>query len=456
MIKSTIGQSVRFTCRVVSCSVLLVGMFGSAVMAQSATSLETQDRKVTVKPGETFSSIVLRELDTLGPWVEIAKYNKIVSPDNLKPGDVVVIPAHLLRLKNYATVIYVKRSVSHYDSVKNAKAELSKGTRIHRGDLIETDQSGFVSVSFNGGTSVNIQPESKMKITALECVDFKSACKIDLESVKGKLGINVQSVGFEKPTVFNIETPYASAAVRGTEFDFDVTEDGNVLGVTDGNVEITYNGANSSIDEGKGVLAGDGRSINDLFDLLKQPELVLGDDVTLISSEDIINWQPVDDAASYLIDFALSESMSDILISSSETNTFTKPVLPQGEIYISARAVATNGLRGFSNQKKLFSVDIDTESESPDLDVVLAGNEMQVTASDGSGADVEIKIGNSLQTIENEEYILVDQVHRISAGESLKLEIDRTRDWYLQGRNIIDEDTVSPYGLLYVFEETGG
>ena len=456
MIKSTLGQSVLFAYRKMRLSVLAAGMFGTVVLAQSVIAADAQDYKVTVKAGETFSNIVVRELNTLSPWEVVAEYNNLASPDELKPGDVIVIPAHLIRLKNFATVVYVKRNVTHYNSITNSKSELRKGDRIHRGDQIETDETGFVSVSFNGGTSVNIQPVSKMKVAALECVDSDDTCEIDLETFKGTLGVNVQSVGFKNPTEFNIKTPYASAAVRGTEFDFDVTDDGNILGVTEGTVEIAYNGASNNINESQGVLAGEGRSINDVFDLLKQPELALHDDVTLISSEDIISWQPVAQAASYRIDFASSESMADVLTSSSETNTFIRPVLPQGEIYVAARAVANNGLRGLISQKKLSSVAIDTESESPILDIELSGNEMQITASDGASNDIEIKIGNSLQSISNSEFIVADQVHRIDAGETLKLEIDRTKEWYLQGRSVINESTVSPYGLLYVFEETGG
>lgn len=434
-------------------------VFVSSVSAQnnnpSSSPVEFKDLPVTVEPGDTFSRILSRELKSLDGWGEVARYNKLESPDNLKPGDVIVIPAELLRLRNYATVVFVKGVAQIQSLSDDGVAELKKGDRIYSGDLIKTDEDGFVSVSFNGGTSVNIQPESAMKINVLQCVEPEDACEISLESGEGQLGLDVQSVGFEKPTVFNIVTPYASAAVRGTRFDFDIS-DGNALGVTEGTVEISINGASNAIDIGKGVLAGAGRSIDELFDLLEEPELALRDDASRVSDEDIINWQSVDDAATYIIAYAPSESMVDAFTSLSLSDTFTKPELPPGEAFISARAVADNGLRGFTSKKKLVSVAIDDRVDAPLLDIVLSENEMEITAPGAPGDTVEVKIGNAIATLEDGVYVVTSQIIEMSGGETATLEVDRSQEWYLQGRNVIDESTVSPYGLLYFYERNGG
>lgn len=463
MIISALGQSARLAGNVARISALAAGLFATVAFSQSADqsggqtgkTAEFQDLSITVETGDTFSDIISRELNSLDAWGEIARYNKLESPDNLKPGDTIVIPAEILRLKNYATVVFVKGAARHHITANNSKVDLSKGDRIYSGDLIETLKDGFVSVAFNGGTSVNIQPDSTMKINILECVDRELACEINLESGKGQLGLDVQSVGFKKPTVFSINTPYASAAVRGTSFDFDIN-DGNVLGVTDGTVEISINGLRNDIGIGKGVLAGEGRSINDVFDLLKQPELMLRDDMNRISSEDMINWDAMNGAANYLIAYARSESMQDIHSTISLPGTFTKPELPPGEFFISGRAVASNGLRGFINTKKLVSVGVDEAAEPPTLDITVSENELSLTASGSSDDNVEVKIGNAMETIDATEFIVASQVVFMKGGETRTFEIDSTRDLYLQSRKVLDAETVSPYGLLYFIEKTGG
>ena len=451
-------QSRRLTAGFVTAAGLILasGMFASATWAQSADETsEFQDLPITVQSGDTFSAILARELNSLDAWGDVARYNKLQSPDTLSPGDVIVIPAEVLRLRNYATVVYVKGSALLHERATDSKSDAEKGDRIYLGDVIETDDDGFVSVSFNGGSSVNIQPDSNMEITILECVDRDEACEIGLQSAKGQLGLDVQSVGFEKPTVFNIDSPYASAAVRGTRFDFDVNN-GNVLGVTEGTVEISYNGLSNSINIGKGVLAGEGKSINDVFDLLQPPEPVLLEAVSRISKEDIINWQAVEDAASYLIAYAPSESMQDALISRSEAGTFTKPELQPGELFVSIRAIATNGLRGFTFKKKIVSVALDADAESPLLDIGLNEDEMQITVPGSASDEFELKIGNTLETIDTDEYVVANQIHSIRGGETLTLEVDRARQWYVQGRKVVNTTTVSPYGLLYFVEGNGG
>jgi len=458
MNSSTLWDSARrydakYRSAVVRSCVVAAGLFASsAAIAQGTTEAEIQDLLITVESGDTFSGIISRELKSLDAWGEIAKYNKLGSPDDLKPGDVIIIPAEVLKLRNYATAVFVKGNAILHNSAKDTKTELKKGDRIYAGDLIETDENGFVSVSFNGGTSVNIQPDSTMKINVLDCIDRELACEIDLRSESGQLGLDVQSIGFEKPTEFNIDSPYASAAVRGTRFDFDVNE-GNVLGVTEGTVEISLNGIRNDIKIGKGVLAGQGRSINDLYDLLVKPPFRLRDDFNRISSEDIINWDAVDSAEKYLVTYSAAESMKSPLTSLTIDKTFTLPDLPAGEFFVGGRAVDSNGLRGFTGVRKLQSVDIDSKVAAPELEILIRDTQMQITPSGSATDDVEVKIGNSIENIDSGEYIVTNQVHHLKGGESITVEIDAAKQWFMQTRKVVDSNTVSPYGLLYFFDK---
>jgi len=413
-----------------------------------------QDLAITVESGDTFTGIITRELKSLDAWGTVARHNNLDSPDNLKPGDVIIIPAEVLRLRNYATVVYVKGTAVHHNQAKNTRANVLKGAKIYPGDSIETAKDGFVSMSFKGGTSVNIQPDSELKIKVLECIDTEEACEIDLGSNAGKLELDVKSVGFSKPTVFSIDTPYASAAVRGTSFDFDINE-GNVLGVTEGIVEISINGSSNQVNLGKGVLAGEGRSINELFDLLLKPNMRLRDGTHRVSDEDIISWESVTDADKYLLAYAQSESMQDIVTSATEEKTISKPNLSPGEYYLTNRAVDRNGLRGFNSKHKLIAAAIDEKAVAPELEIEVSGSQMKITAS-GSPSDIaEVQVGNLVVTVNEAEYLLGLSQQVIKGGESITVEYDPAKEWYLQSRKVVDETTVSPYGFLYFLDKSG-
>jgi len=294
-----------------------------------------------------------------------------------------------------------------------------------------------------------------MKIDVLECIDRESACAIKLRSEKGQLGLDVQGSGFAKPTVFSIDSPYANAAVRGTRFDFDV-DNGNALGVTEGSVEISFNGVSNEIKEGKGVLTGDGRSITDLYDLLARPEFNLDDEITYVSSEDVISWNATNGAASYLIAFDRNESLQSPLLSSKETNTYIKPELPAGDFFISGRSVDTNGLRGFTSKNVIRSVAIDEQIDSPEIEVQIDGAEMKITAPGSPADNFEVSIGNAVVVVDGIEYIVSQDIRRLKGGESTTVDIDPAKQWYLKSRKIVNRNNVSPYGLLYFFDKTGG
>ena len=248
--------------------------------------------------------------------------------------------------------------------------------------------------------------------------------------------------------------PYASAAVRGTRFDFDIN-DGNVLGVTEGKVEITYNGNRSDVDIGKGVVVADGGSIGQQIDLLGKPEIRLSDDQDKVSSEDVISWEVVSGAEKYLVTYASSESMQDVVASIDNVDNVTRPELPVGEYYLSTRAVDANGLRGFSAHKKIAVVKLDDGTQAPDLDIQVTDTEMQVKAPESASNTTEVKIGNALVEINSREYVVSTNTYLLAPGQQITIPIDSSKDWYLQNRAVMSADTVSSYGFLYVFEAPG-
>jgi len=453
IIRCAISRSISLAGKATRTCLIAAGLLGwsMSVHAQSDSAQDgIQDLRITVESGDTFTGILSRELQSLDAWGEVASYNKLLSPDNLKPGEVLVIPADVIRRKNFATVVFVKGIATHLSAETETEQPVTKGAKVFLGDMIETDRTGFVSISFNGGSSVNIQPESTMTISLLDCTDRELACKINLKSSKGQLGLDVRNVGFSKPTVFSIDTPYASAAVRGTKFDFDI-DDGNSLGVTEGEVAIALNGVSNNIPVGKGVLAGEGRSINDVFDLLGEVEMHLNDDKNFVSSQDLISWNALTDADRYLIAYATSEGMQDVVSSLTAADNMIRPDLSTGDYFISSRGVASNGLRGFTTKKKISLVSVDETVTPVDLNIEVSGTEMRISAPDAS-AVTEVRVGNELKEIDSVEYLVSTNSYMLDPGQDLTIPIDLAKDWFVRGRSLVAEDVVSPYGFLYVFE----
>ena len=439
--------------RKLACAVPLFFAVSTTTNAQLASvdsKVAKADLHVVVKSGDTLTTIIKRELGSLDLWQQVVQVNALDAPDKLSPGDLIVIPWEMLQTRNYAKVVFLKGRVALQRNGNKEALVLRKGDRIYIGDTIKTGDEGFVSLSFKGESQVNIQPDSDVELHELECFDVKRACEIKLKTTTSDMKIDVDNVGFSQPTKFSIETPYATAAVRGTEFDFS-TKDGNILGVTEGVVQITANEVSSRVPIGKGALAGEGRSVDVLFDLLSEPQF---DDIPRVSAQDQITWQPVAEAEKYSVVIATSESLSDV-IRSFDTNrpTFTAPAIAAGQYFVGTRAIAANGLKGFEAVKRVDQVKLDNTAVAPEMEIELSGN--TITIKPAGQVSSEIHIGNRLEIVDDREVVADFKSYDVRAGSTLELEVDPNSDIYLTSRAIVNNNTVSPYGNLYELKARG-
>ena len=440
--------------RTVACAApLFVAIHSTSAKAQDAEEPGSKTRKtdlnVVVKPGDTLTSIVLREMGSLDYWARLAEHNKLDAPDKLSPGDKIEFPWELLQFRNFAKVVFVKGTVTLQRKGESEVSALEKGTKVYIGDIIKTSENGFASLTFKGESLVNIQPDSHMLMQELECFDVKLACEIELQTDQGQMKLDINNVGFTKPTKFSIDTPYATAAVRGTVFDF-ATLEGNILGVTEGEVEISVNENSSKVPLGKGTLAGEGQSISVLYDLLGKPEYK---DFLRVSAQDVISWSPLEKAENYKVVVASTASMTDVIRSTRTSQTLLQALPDPGTYYISTRGIAKNGLQGFRANQRIDQVKIDDSVDAPELEMELSENTLTIKAVGDN--TTEIHIGDSLTKVDDLEQLVDFKSYDISAGDSLTLQVDTSKDIFLISRAVINGSTVSSYGNLYEFKKAG-
>ncbi len=81
---------------------------------------------------------------------------------------------------------------------------------------------------------------------------------------------------------------------------------------------------------------------------------------------------------------------------------------------------------------------------------------MKITALGSPADDVEVNIGNAIVIDSGIEYIMSREIQQLKGGETTTVNIDPAKEWYIKSRKIVNESTVSPYGLLYFFDKTDG
>ncbi len=427
----------------------LMLMLSATVVAAAEIKSIAQDIKVVVKTGDNLTTIVKQVMGAAEFWEEVAQANQISSPNALKPGQVIVFPGELVQQRNFARVVFSKGRAQLTRLGSEAGVPVDKGARVFLGDVITTGEDGFVSLSFAGESLINVQPDSRIQIVEFDCFDTEKSCVVNLSADEGQMNFDIRNIGFKKPPLYSIETPYASAAVRGTRFDVDVL-DGSVLGVTEGAVRVTASGGLvADLPMGKGTLAGEGRSVTTIYDLLKQPEY---SEHVRFSAEDYVTWTPIDNARSYKYVIAENESLSDVIVSGSTDSTFINMLSEPQQFYLATRALDENGLKGFRAVQRIDQVDIDENASAPELEIELSDNQLIIVNS--GEVTSEIHIGDALEPVDELSQLLRYDAYDLDAGKTLELEVESEGDIYIISRAVLGSSAVSPYGNIYEFKRS--
>ena len=177
-----------------------------------------------VKNGDNLYKICEKILENPEDWRWVAMVNRIKNPRMIFPGQKLIIPTRLLMgVPVDGIVTFVKGDASI--KLKNAQEwkTLQLNDTITQGDRIRTGAASAIEITFENDFSIFLRPGTTLEITAAR---KKSAVyllyKLFLDIGKTISRIK-KSTG--KETRFEIQTPSAVAAARGTEFRAGVDSD---------------------------------------------------------------------------------------------------------------------------------------------------------------------------------------------------------------------------------------
>ncbi len=182
----------------------------------------------------------------------LLQYNSISNGAILGAGDAVRIPlAWLKRQPQPAKASTVSGTVQLISGNTGRKIRLTEGTLIQVGDEI-LSASGTATIELADGSEVRISPNSRLIFNRL--TQYGKAGMVDtrLRLNHGEIHTRVKPV-MEGGARFEIETPSAVAAVRGTAFALQTSTKGTSLQVTEGEVDFGAPGKTQRIPAGFGA-----------------------------------------------------------------------------------------------------------------------------------------------------------------------------------------------------------
>jgi hypothetical protein len=244
----------------------LLGLAAGGVSA-AATSA---DFAYVIRDGDNPWNLTQRYLKDVSYWPRIQQYNRITEPRRMRPGTRLLIPRQWLRLRTRE----VRLDAVHGDVIvigaDGQRGTAAAGQRLSVGAQVLTGETGSAALGFSDGSRVQLRPGSELKVRQSADFAVGAGAWVRLDLVRGSL----ESLVLPRrgaASRFEIETPSAVAAVRGTRFRIHADAAGTRNEVIEGRVAFGNDRGERQLAAGQGAAAERGRPVTPPRALLPAP-----------------------------------------------------------------------------------------------------------------------------------------------------------------------------------------
>jgi len=272
------------------------------------------------------------------------EHNKLRDKDQIAPGQVIRIPENWM--KEDANSI----TLSHVEGDVQSKGQpLRAGAKLAPGDDFKTGRDGYVTIKLSDGSTLVLQPGSDMAIEGVKKSPLAPAADAQFTLKNGRVEATVTKRN-PNGARFEVRTPIAVAAVRGTKFRVVADEEKKTATseVVEGTVQVNDTGNLGSVAvlEGFGTKVTEGQAPLAPRALLPAPRLWTG--IRLWVRRPVrLNFTRLAGAVNYRLVVARRADFADVI---SETllanNEIVLPDLENGAYFLKVRGIDDLGLEG--------------------------------------------------------------------------------------------------------------
>lgn len=331
--------------------VVLVFLMTGVVMTAVARA---EDFVYTVRSGDNPWNLTERYLRDLSFWPQLLQYNRIDDPQAIRPGSKLRIPNNWLRLGTAEVRIGEAQGEVQIEDHEQGEdwRPVATGQRLDAGQRLRTADNGSATLELAGGSSVLVRPGTELRLVQAKQPRARgSGPWLRIELLRGGLENVVQ----RRPgsgTRFEIQTPSAVAAVRGTEFRVSASADSSRSEVLGGAVAFGSSRGSVTLPRGTGSLAVAGQAPRPPIALLPAPGLgALPATVERLPIS--IPLTPVPGAQRYQTQLIPAGSALVASDESSATPNARARDVPDGNYLLRVRSVDANGLEGLQAERPL-------------------------------------------------------------------------------------------------------
>lgn len=299
--------------------------------------------RYTVRPGDTLQQLAADLLRADRSAFDLLQFNKLPNAEAAVPGSPLMIPVQWLqRQPQPARVVAVSGSVSRRSQSDRQRRPLKDGAVLNVGDEVQT-LAGRVSIVLADGSTIRLEPRSLLVFDRMTQFGKEGMVDTRLRLERGALGTRVQPLN-QQGSRFQIETPSAVAAVRGTAFRLSSNAGLSRLEVTQGQVAFGNQRQQQLVNAGFAAELGTGKALRQM-PLPAAPRLTaLPANVSKLPLA--ISWQAMPGAAGYRVN--LLDRETGAWLASQQTQAPNRVIskLNNGNYTLEVAAVSAEGLTG--------------------------------------------------------------------------------------------------------------
>ncbi len=298
--------------------------------------------------GDTLSSVAGRLTSSTSNWPKLGKLNGIVRDTAIPIGTLLRVPVPLLADEpSQAQVVALCGKV--VAAGNDGKMPLLKnGSTVVEGMELQTADNSFVTLVLPDASRLSIPSNSRIKLSRLRMARFTKSPRTEITILRGNVEAHVSPLQ-KNLGRFEIRTPIATAAVRGTHFRVGILPDGaTATTLLSGVVEVhpAAGGASTTLLQGQGNLVTASGSTPSVA-LLPAPELLRQNPIEAASTT-IFELRPMAGASAYHLQISSDAEGQNRF---AETRSVSPHVhldgIAGGTYFVRLSAIDAHGLEGY-------------------------------------------------------------------------------------------------------------
>jgi hypothetical protein len=282
-------------------------------------------------------------------WRRLETLNEVTDPWHMPPGMRLGIPLAWLRVQPAeARVVAVHGEAEVLLADKGRKVPATVGLALRSGDEVHTGAGANLTLEFADGSQLLVQSQTRAVMDSLRAYGETGLADTRIRVPQGRTETRVTPRTSPGSPRFEIRTPAAASAVRGTRFrvSAEAAQPVSRTEVTLGTVGVTGAGETRLVPKRYGTVARAGAPPLPPTPLLPPPDLSgLPKIVERVPVQLAV--PPLPGAVSYRAQIAKDEAFKTLLYDTpSNLPRFRGPDLPDGDYVLRVRGIDVRGLEG--------------------------------------------------------------------------------------------------------------